>query len=186
MKKKPVIIVGIVITMIAVIVIGAVLVINNKSDNQNDSTNSNPEAKACYDQCEEWGGGSESVGMCKENCDASYNQDSVWNQDDDQYNPDDSTSNVGWPSSMPSEVPEFTYGSVTGDVSGMDSWIVDFENVQDNALEQYEADLESEGWTVSVTSSAGLLTGSYGSEYTISINHDKEYKTLQIIVRNAS
>ncbi len=154
---------------------------NEQASGQNDDEFGKNE---CYAQCEEWGGGSENVAMCKKNCDASNDKDSVWNQSDDKYNSNDSTAG-SWPSDMPSEVPEFKYGSAQENVSGMGSWIVDFDEVDEDALEKYEADLEDAGWSASVMSVTNTLNGKFEGKYTISVSHDKEYKQVQIMVRKA-
>ena len=150
-------------------------------------SNADSEKNACYQQCEEWGGGAENVSMCKKNCDASSDPNSVWNEDENKYNEEDNAGNgtaeFNWQDEMPAEVPEFTYGNFTGKAIGMGSWIIDFDNVSADALEKYKVDLEGAGWTATIVPMANMMTGKYTSTYSISVNHDKESSTLQIIVR---
>ena len=89
------------------------------------STEDDFDKNSCYSECERFGGGEENVKMCKENCDASNDKDSVWNEDQDKYNED--TTSTEWPSDMPKVVPEFTYGDIVSSEAGMGSWIVDLK-----------------------------------------------------------
>jgi len=152
-------------------------------------TNSNPEANNfeltdCYDECERFGGGGENVKMCEQNCDASFATDSVWNEDDNKYNED--LASTEWPNDMPDIVPMFTYGEVSGAVVGMGSWVVDFKNVSETALDDYTNDLESEDWSAGKIAVSGMIIGTYEGEdnYSINVNIDEYQNTAQIIVKN--
>ena len=150
----------------------------------NDSETDNFELASCYDECERFGGGNENIEMCEKNCDASFADNSVWNEDEDQYNED--LTSAEWPSDMPGVVPMFTYGEVSGAITGMGSWIVDFENVSKTALDDYTNDLKSEDWSASKTTASGMITGAYEGEnnYSITVNIDTQQGVAQIIVKN--
>ncbi|MGB5227347.1 MAG: hypothetical protein WBN55_03740 [Eudoraea sp.] len=70
----------------------------------------------------------------------------------------DATMN-SWPKEAPSEVPEFKYGDVIGvttqEVDEAKNWVVIFENVPANALQEYKETLESEGFKINFTTTAG-------------------------------
>ena len=70
----------------------------------------------------------------------------------------DATMN-SWPKEAPSEVPEFKYGDVIGvttqEVDEANNWVVIFENVPANALQEYKETLESEGFKINFTTTAG-------------------------------
>lgn len=58
-------------------------------------------------------------------------------------------SGVQWPSKMPTDVPQFTYGTITGsnnDVMG--SVQAAYKNVSTDAYTKYQADLKAAGWTI--------------------------------------
>ncbi len=131
----------------------------------------------CYQQCDEWGG---EVDKCKQNCDASNDPDSVWNQTDEDIVADNDSS-ISW-SDMPSVVPEFEHGEFVSGEEGMGSWIVEFNQVSDDAFASYSQDLKDVGWKVSGIEMTGMITGSIDG-YTISVTIDKEEKMAQIIVR---
>lgn len=191
-SNKTMLMIGGAAIALIIIIVGAFLVMsltggdddnNSNSDTQNESTgNLTAEHQACYDQCEEWGG---DVSMCKENCNASFNKDSVWNDDNDDVVADNDATFDSW-EQMPLAVPEFMYGDFVTGEEGMGSWIVDYENVTDpNAMENYVSDLEAYDWSVSYTEVANMLTGSKEG-YTISASLDPDYGTLQIIVRKSN
>ena len=147
----------------------------------NDDDSLKMETKECYEQCEAWGGGTENVSMCKKNCDASNDEGSVWNDDEDEYNQEEEVGS--WPSDMPAEVPEFTFGEMSGSESGMGSWIADFDNTPDSTLEDYKAVLEEAGWTASIMSVTNTLNGKLEGKYTIQVMRDPDYKNTQVMVR---
>jgi len=156
------------------------------SSSQTSSDGDNFTEDTCYNQCEEWGGGDENVAMCKENCDASFDESSVWNDDEEQYNED--ITKAEWPSDMPEVVPSFSYGKISGAETGMGSWIVDFEDVTDDALSNYTQDLKDAGWNASAIELTGMITGSYDNgneaeDYTVNVNMDREMKVAQIMIR---
>ncbi|NTW23368.1 MAG: hypothetical protein HGA37_01610 [Lentimicrobium sp.] len=72
-----------------------------------------------------------------------------------------------WPGEIPDEVPEFTYGKVkavtTSNVDGTLSWNVNFENVEDNFIDKYDADLKKKGFET-VTMKMGDKGGSISAE----------------------
>jgi flagellar basal body-associated protein FliL len=64
---------------------------------------------------------------------------------------DEGSLNVGtktWPKDMPSVVPKFTYGSISGSLSVTDpaSWSVTFENADSDAYAKYQKDLQRAGF----------------------------------------
>ncbi len=64
---------------------------------------------------------------------------------------DEGSLNVGsktWPKDMPSVVPEFKYGSLTGTLSVTDpaSWSVTYENADADTYEKYQKDLQRAGF----------------------------------------
>ena len=191
-SNKKMLMIGAVVIVLIIIIVGVFLMLsrnggnennNSSSDTQNESSgNLTAEHRACYDQCEEWGG---EVAMCKENCDASFSEDSVWNDEEEDVVADNDSSFDSW-EEMPLAVPNFSYGDFVSGEKGMNSWIVDFENVTDsNAMGNYVSDLEDYDWTVSYMSVSNMITGSKEG-YTISISLDPDYNTLQIIVRESN
>ena len=56
---------------------------------------------------------------------------------------------IQWPSAMPSDVPIFTYGTITGSNNNiMGSVQATFGNVAANASANYQNDLKNAGWNV--------------------------------------
>jgi len=58
--------------------------------------------------------------------------------------------NIQWPSKMPTDVPVFTYGTITGasnDIMGSIQAV--FDNVTPDAFDKYQIDLKNAGWTIS-------------------------------------
>ena len=136
----------------------------------------------CYAQCEEWGG---EVDVCKENCDASEDADSVWNESDEDVAETNDTTFDSW-EGMPLAVPEFMGGDFVTGVKGMGSWIVDYENVtEEDTMTDYVSDLEAYDWTASYMDVTNMITGSKEG-YTISTSYDADYGTMQIIVRESA
>jgi len=155
------------------------------TDTDDDTTNqSNPELTECYTTCDDWGGND--VDICKKNCDASFDSNSVWNQDEgsDETDVDNENSISSW-EDMPSEVPEFTSGDFVSGETGLGSWIVDYKNVNDDALESYDTILEDAGWQSGIIKVSGMITGSTDG-YSITVNIDEYQDTAQIIVRKAN
>ncbi len=68
-------------------------------------------------------------------------------------------STYDWPSGMPSDVPEFKYGSIIGVIeSNSDagkSYTVTLENIEADAFEKYKSALEDNGWTIQYTQQMG-------------------------------
>jgi hypothetical protein len=148
--------------------------------NNDDSTSANTAQMSCYEECEMYGGGSANVAMCKENCDAAFaSENSVWDKTFEDYE-EESTAG-SWPSDMPNEVPEFTYGDTLESNSGMGAYFVDFENVPSTALESYKSDLEDAGWRASIMKITNTLSGST-DDYTIQVMMDPDYGQVQIMV----
>ena len=57
---------------------------------------------------------------------------------------------IQWPSMMPTDVPQFTYGTITGSSNNiMGSIQAAFENVTPDAFDKYQSDLKNAGWTIS-------------------------------------
>jgi hypothetical protein len=65
--------------------------------------------------------------------------------------------NAHWPSQWPSDVPRFTYGTITSNIG--DS-AVEFKNVTPVAFNKYQSDLKKAGWTMklAVQSANGAFT----------------------------
>lgn len=62
-----------------------------------------------------------------------------------------SSASAQWPSKMPSDVPKFTYGTITAssnDVYGGNVQAT-FADVTSDAFEKYQNDLKKAGWTIS-------------------------------------
>ncbi len=56
---------------------------------------------------------------------------------------------VQWPSAMPTDVPQFAYGTITGasnDIMG--SIQATYKNVTADAFDKYQSDLKTAGWTI--------------------------------------
>lgn len=62
-----------------------------------------------------------------------------------------SGSKAKWPTTMPTTVPEFTYGTITYSQNSAEEsykiWNVSYESVQSGAFEKYKAALLAKGWT---------------------------------------
>lgn len=167
------------VVVFAALVLSACTKEGSDSKNNNGADSSNFGLTECYNQCEEWGG---DVDMCKENCDASNDKDSVWNQSDEDVAADNDSTFDSW-ESMPLVVPNFTTGDFVAGEEGMGSWIVDFENVtDDNAMSDYVEELEVYGWKASYMSATNMINGTKEG-YTIMVNMDSDSNTVQIIVR---
>jgi len=74
-----------------------------------------------------------------------------------------------WPREIPSEVPEFTYGKVravtTSNIDGTISWNVSYENVEDDFIDKYDADLKKKGFetvTMKMGNKGGSITADNG------------------------
>ena len=60
------------------------------------------------------------------------------------------SNDVQWPSKMPADVPQFTYGTITGSSNDiMGSIQAAYNNVTADAFTKYQADLKAAGWTIS-------------------------------------
>ncbi len=68
-------------------------------------------------------------------------------------------STYDWPSGMPSDVPEFKYGSITGVIESTTdagtAYTVTFEEVEADSFEKYRSDLEDNGWSIQFTQQMG-------------------------------
>ncbi|TLP81774.1 hypothetical protein [Maribacter sp. ACAM166] len=64
-----------------------------------------------------------------------------------------------WPNDIPDEVPEFKSGNIvsvtTQEINEDNNWVVIFEDVTTAALEKYKDALESEGFKINYTTTAG-------------------------------
>ncbi len=64
-----------------------------------------------------------------------------------------------WPAAIPSDVPEFKYGTVTGVMESATetgtSYTVTFEEIAADSFEKYRSDLEDNGWTMQYTQQMG-------------------------------
>ncbi len=183
-SNKKLIIIGVVAVIVLILIACVVLAISTlggaaKEIEDQVSSEMGSEEQSCYDQCDEWGG---DIAVCKENCDASSSQDSVWNDDEEDVANDNDATFDSW-EEMPLAVPEFTDGNFKSGLKGMGSWIVDYENVTDaNALQKYADELEVYDWTASYMEITNMITGSKEG-YSISVSHDTDTNEVQIIVR---
>ena len=73
-----------------------------------------------------------------------------------------------WPSKMPADVPQFTYGTLTASNNNvMGAVQATFANVSADAFSKYQADLKQAGWTIttsSQTSDGFEIDASQGSQ----------------------
>jgi hypothetical protein len=61
------------------------------------------------------------------------------------------SSSIQWPSAMPTDVPVFTYGTITGSNNNIMGNIQGaFDNVPAEAFTNYQSDLKTAGWTITV------------------------------------
>lgn len=97
-----------------------------------------------------------------------------------------------WPDSVPSVVPEFTYGDITYAISYDDAsgtgWSMSFENVDADAFDSYTSDLEDAGWTITGTYSAegtSTLIGENGS-WSVSCSCTESDQMCQVIVEEVT
>ncbi|WP_273568085.1 hypothetical protein [Maribacter halichondriae] len=64
-----------------------------------------------------------------------------------------------WPKELPSDVPEFKEGKVisvtTHEMDDNKNWVVIFEDVPQTALQKYKEELETEGFKINYTTTAG-------------------------------
>ena len=64
-----------------------------------------------------------------------------------------------WPKELPGDVPEFKEGKVisvtTQEMNNAKNWVVIFEDVPQTALQKYKEELESEGFEIKYTTTAG-------------------------------
>lgn len=74
-----------------------------------------------------------------------------------------------WPGEIPDEVPEFTYGKVkavtASIIDGAKSWNVIYENVEDDFIDRYDADLKKKGFetvTMKMGDKGGSITADNG------------------------
>lgn len=78
-----------------------------------------------------------------------------------------------WPSAMPSDVPQFSYGKITSviqDNSSSNQGVeVGFNNVTPDAFDKYKNDLQNAGWTVDNTTQTtdGFLVGATKGKRTV-------------------
>ena len=151
-----------------------------KKTSDNDITTDNTELSSCYQQCEEWGG---EVDICKENCDASDDEDSVWNDEDDTDDQDYTYSS--WPSDMPPVVPELEDGTFVGASYGFGTWVVDFKDITETDVDKYMEELETEGWNMTFLATSGTIMGLYeGTDnHSMSGIYDSEEKELQLLIK---
>lgn len=75
-----------------------------------------------------------------------------------------------WPSAIPSEVPEFNYGKITGlttnESDDTKGWTIIYSDVPGDAADKYKSDLKSKGFTtqsVSVGGMGGSVTAEKGN-----------------------
>lgn len=73
-----------------------------------------------------------------------------------------------WPTDMPSDVPEFTYGKVKmvtkSEVENKKGWNILLEEVTADAPEKYKADLKNSGWSIKATTTVSDQGGSIMAE----------------------
>ena len=62
-----------------------------------------------------------------------------------------SGSSIQWPSAMPTDVPIFTYGTITGSNNNIMGNVQGaFDNVPADAFTSYQSSLKTAGWTITV------------------------------------
>lgn len=70
---------------------------------------------------------------------------------------------ASWPKDMPSGVPVFSYGTIKAvthtEAPGAKGWTVAFENVSENSIKEYDAELKRRGFETVLT----LMTSDKGS-----------------------
>lgn len=101
--------------------------------------------------------------------------------------------NSSWPTDMPSDVPQFTYGKVAFsskiDSGGTEGWTVTIEDVKSGSLEKYKSDLEAKGWVAQAESTdlgfANILQYEKGGMQII-ISYDPDSKAVNLTVTNKS
>jgi len=80
-----------------------------------------------------------------------------------------STKKNKWPDEIPGDVPEFTYGDMlsvtTTDIPEGYGWTITYENVPDDAIEKYDAELKKSGFETLVAGmgSRGSISGEKGN-----------------------
>ncbi|MGA2112968.1 MAG: hypothetical protein ABSG98_12620 [Anaerolineales bacterium] len=56
---------------------------------------------------------------------------------------------ISWPSEMPADVPQFSYGTITASSNNVMGHIqATFRNVPADAYDKYQSDLKNAGWTI--------------------------------------
>ena len=64
-----------------------------------------------------------------------------------------------WPKEIPNDVPKFTKGKITAvtsqEMDGADNWAIIFEDVSENAIEDYKTTLKGKGFKIIFTTTAG-------------------------------
>ena len=73
-------------------------------------------------------------------------------QDGQNNNNGEATGNgsIQWPSAMPTDVPKFTYGTITGANNAILGNVqAAYENVTPDIFDKYQSDLKNAGWTIS-------------------------------------
>ncbi|MGD0153745.1 MAG: hypothetical protein ABSC17_08310 [Thermacetogeniaceae bacterium] len=78
-----------------------------------------------------------------------------------------------WPSTMPSDVPKFSYGKITSVIQSNTATgkgiSVGIENAAPDAFDKYKNDLQNAGWTIETTSqsTSGLLISASKDKRTV-------------------
>ena len=105
---------------------------------------------------------------------------------------EDGSATVGttqeWPDDIPSDIPEFTYGDIVSQFSlseGEESgWNLGFSDADNDAVDQYQSDLEADGWEISATMTSGtvqMVTAEKGT-YTVSCSCDSDDGSCAVII----
>lgn len=92
-----------------------------------------------------------------------------------------------WPSDMPSNVPQFTYGSIVAasKISDQDGWMALYEKVSADAQTKYAADLAAKGWTKdndSVNVGVAEITQLTDGKNILTVTYDTSSKGATITV----
>ncbi len=97
-----------------------------------------------------------------------------------------------WPTDLPSDVPEFTYGTVKATAktttNGKGNWSITLENVQSGAYDKYVSDLKAAGWqetTTSTGSGVNYIDMTKGS-YDLIFTYEESEKTSSLLVSSKS
>lgn len=95
-----------------------------------------------------------------------------------------------WPSEIPGDVPEFTYGKVKGvtttEIEGQKVWNINFEELKAGFIEKYDAQLKEKGFetvTMKMGENGGSITGE-NEKYTIFLMGNDGTLSIAVSIKN--